>query len=51
MSDIDIVNSERTDEGDYPKNSDLCSGWVAIPTYSAAFRWFSTFLLGRQRQM
>lgn len=40
MSDIDIINAERTDEGDYPKNSDLFSGWVAIPTYSAAFRWF-----------
>ena len=40
MSDIDIINTERTDEGDYPKNSHLFSGWVAIPTYSAAFRWF-----------
>lgn len=40
MSDIDIINTERTDEGDYPKNSHLFSGWVAIPTYSSAFRWF-----------
>ena len=40
MSDIDIINTERTDEGDYPKNSHLFSGWVAIPTYSAAFRGF-----------
>jgi hypothetical protein len=40
MSEIDIINTERTDEGDYPKNSHLFSGWVAIPTYSAAFRWF-----------
>lgn len=40
MSEIDIINAERTDEGDYPKNSDLYSHWVAIPTYSAAFRWF-----------
>jgi hypothetical protein len=40
MSDIDIINAERTDEGDYPKNSDLYSGWVSIPTFSQAFRWF-----------
>lgn len=40
MSEIDIINAERTDEGDYPKNSHLFSGWVAIPTYSQAFRWF-----------
>jgi hypothetical protein len=40
MSDIDIINTERTDEGDYPKNSHLFSGWITIPTYSAAFRWF-----------
>jgi hypothetical protein len=40
MSDIDIINAERTDEGDYPKNSDLYSGWVSIPTYLQVFRWF-----------
>jgi len=39
MSDIDIINTERTDAGDYPKNSHLFSCWVTIPTYSAAFRW------------
>ncbi len=37
MSDIDIINAERTDEGDYPKNSDLYSGWVSIPTYLQVF--------------
>ena len=40
MSEVDIINAERTDEGDYPKNSDLYSRWVAVPIYSQAFRWF-----------
>jgi hypothetical protein len=39
LSDIDMVDSERTDSGEYPRNSDLYSGWTTIPLFSQAFEW------------
>lgn len=39
LSDIDMVDSERTDSGEYPRNSDLYSGWATIPLFSQAFEW------------